>query len=217
MTIIEDPKEYKWYEQSVSAYIITKYIYSASGSTPDTPYYVLKDHTCLSFDLPIDFDAWFTIRRIYVIKKENLEEYMAFTEKLPTNIYYYEDNKIYKQGVAEAIDIAALGLANLIDTNLVYTDTDQVSVVKMRECYINLCKQIFESQAVTKCYNKASIDSELIFKRDFVWAAINIIQYLTESNMLEEANRVISVINGCNGLCNNSNSNSDGECGCSKK
>ena len=47
--------------------------------------------------------------------------------------------------------------------------------------------------------------------------AINVIKYLTECEQLYEVERIIESIQGCNGLCPQSNISSKvGGCGCSK-
>lgn len=168
-------------------------------------------------NIPIDFDGWFTLRVVRIIKQEYLDDYIVSTDTMPSRIYYIDKNNVVYLNDNPISDISSLAIENLEDTNIEYTETEHVSVSKMKECYINLCKQIFDKTAFSKCDTKRSVDSELIFKRDFVWSAINIIQYLTENNMLEEAQRIVSVVNGCNGLCNSSNLSTDGGCGCSQK
>lgn len=79
-----------------------------------------------------------------------------------------------------------------------------------------MCQQIFENRAFSKCFDRNKIDSELIYKRDLVLMAINVIKYLTECKQLAEVERIVEILNGCNGLCNSSNIiNSTNGCGCS--
>ena len=54
---------------------------------------------------------------------------------------------------------------------------------------------------------------KLDYKRDLVWAALNVIQYMIDSNQLAEAQRLLERINGCNGLCSNEDTGDKG-CGC---
>lgn len=199
----------KWYDKSVSMCFIIKH----SGEI--LPYII--DHSDTSFDIPVDFDGWFTIRVIHIIKQEYLDDYIVSTVTMPSRIYCIDKDNIVYLNDNPISDISALATQNLVDTNIEYVESEHVSVNKMKECYINLCKQIFDKTAFSKCDTKRGVNSELIFKRDFVWSAINIIQYLTENNMLEEADRIVSVINGCNGLCNSNNHTIYGGCGCSQK
>jgi hypothetical protein len=53
----------------------------------------------------------------------------------------------------------------------------------------------------------------LILKRDLVWAALNVIQYMIDFNQLAEAQRLLERINGCNGLCSSEDTGDKG-CGC---
>ena len=48
---------------------------------------------------------------------------------------------------------------------------------------------------------------------------INVIKYMVQFNMLAEAQRILEMLEGCNGICsgNSSNTNKSSGCGCSKK
>lgn len=200
----------KWYDKSVSLCFTIQH----SGEIKS---YIIS-HERVSFDIPIDFDGLFIVRCIHIIKQQYLDDYIVSVDKTPSRLFCIDENNIVYLNDNPIGDINALAIENLEDTNINYTESKHVSVNKMKECYINLCKKIFDTTAFSECDTKRKVDSELIFKRDFVWSAINIIQYLTENNMLEEANRIVSVINGCNGLCNSiNNSINHGGCGCSQK
>lgn len=76
-----------------------------------------------------------------------------------------------------------------------------VSVCFLLHCYLSLCQAIFEDQGFSQCFTRNEIDSQLVWKRDTVWMALNVIRYLTEFNRLQEVQRIIELIGGCNGLC----------------
>lgn len=86
------------------------------------------------------------------------------------------------------------------------------SVCYLRKCYISLCQKIFNNRAFDKCFN-GKVDSQLIYKRDLVWAALNVIQYMIDSNQLAEAQRLLERINSCNGLCSHEDTG-EYNCGC---
>ena len=58
------------------------------------------------------------------------------------------------------------------------------------------------------------MDSDLIFRRDLVWMAINVIKYLTECSQLAEVERIIEIIKGCNSLCSNDKYSMKSYAGC---
>lgn len=123
------------------------------------------------------------------------------------NIYKYEKEKITQEEIPTIVEI------NTIDTTISRTSTDFISICLLRKCYINLCQQIFNDRGMTSCWSKNTIDSELVFKRDLVWMAINVIKYLTECEQLAEVERIIENITSCNGICASSSTTTSG-CGC---
>lgn len=185
---------------------------------------VFQKHTSSEFILPVDFDGWFTVNYIVLPSEEwfNREKAKNDGSALPIyNIVYYSDgNHIYKyiEDKIEEVTLSEILEINPVDTTLSKTSSDYVSICFLQKCYINLCQQIFNQRGFSPCWNKNNIDSELVFKRDLVWMAINVIKYLTEFNQLSEVERIIEQVNGCNGLCkSNSTYQSTGSgCGCSK-
>ena len=89
----------------------------------------------------------------------------------------------------------------------------------MKKMQSGLCQKILNDRSIkycSECTDKNNIDSDLIFKRDYVWMAINIVRYLVQFEQLAEAERVIERISGCNGLCKSewSSISSSSNCGC---
>lgn len=135
----------------------------------------------------------------------------------PDNIgtYYSNGREIYYKGTDESIrkvDIQELIEINARAYNLIKYTYNFFSVCSLRKCYIALCQKIFQDRAFDRCFNE-KIDSQLIYKRDLVWAALNVIQYMIDSNQLAEAQRLLERINGCNGLCSGVDTGDKG-CGC---
>lgn len=80
-----------------------------------------------------------------------------------------------------------------------------------------MCQQILNDRGFSPCWDKNSIDPNLILRRDYVWMAINVIKYMVQFEQLAEAERIIERIGGCNGLCESEFKQlSSGGCGCSK-
>ena len=141
--------------------------------------------------------------------------YTLVTIKVPINpqsIYYYKDGKFYKN-VVEEVD-----LQELIDVNPEYSGLDIqydyfMHTCGLRNCYINICQEIFDQRAPSNCDN-TKIDSNLIYKRDLLWSALNVIKYMVDMDQYEEAERLLLRVSGCNGLCKQTNTKVN--CGCGK-
>lgn len=190
---------------------------------------VYRDPTYTTHDkndfvqIPVKFDGWFTVNHVVLPSAKwfeterqkaegsalGLYDIVYFSDG--DNIYKYINNNITQATISEVLEI------NPTNTTISKTDKDYVSICFLRKCYINLCKQIFNDRGFSSCWNKNTVDSELVYKRDLAWMAINVIKYLTECEQLNEVERIIETLQGCNGLCAPSNvtSKTNG-CGCSK-
>lgn len=190
-----------------------------------------KHDTTDPINIPVDFDGYFKVVHIVMPNKEwfNRESSLTVASALDRYaIVFYSDGKtIYKyikgdspeQDINKEATIQEVLNVNTDNTTVLMTDKELVSICALRKCYVNLCQQIFEDRGFSNCWNKNKVDSELIYKRDLVWMAFNVIKYLTENEQLSEVNRIFEIIHGCNGLCNSSNLTSGTNgcgCGCSK-
>ncbi len=173
--------------------------------------------------LSISKDGWYSIVHLILPSQQWFQNELEKTEGsalgLYNIVYFVEDGHIYKyiDGKISEATISEVIEINPINTTISKTSKDFVSICFLRKCYINLCQQIFNGRGFSSCWSKNKVDSELVFKRDLVWMALNVIKYLTECEQLAEVERIIETINGCNGLCNSSSStNKNSGCGCSK-
>ena len=182
-----------------------------------------KHDTLQPINIPVEFDGWFDVIHLVLPSIEWFNREINKSEGSALGLYdlvYFSDGiDIYKylDGNVSQVTIIEVLEVNPINTTISKTNRDYVSICFLRKCYINLCQQIFEDRGFSRCQNKNKVDSELIYKRDLVWMAINVIKYLTECEQLAEVERIIETIQGCNGLCVSSNltSKTNG-CGCSK-
>ena len=182
-----------------------------------------KHDTLQPINIPVEFDGWFDVIHLVLPSIEWFNREIDKSEGSALGLYdlvYFSDGiDIYKylDGNVSQVTIIEVLEVNPINTTVSKTNRDYVSICFLRKCYINLCQQIFEDRGFSHCWNKNKVDSELIYKRDLVWMAINVIKYLTECEQLAEVERIIETIQGCNGLCVSSNltSKTNG-CGCSK-
>lgn len=181
-------------------------------------------HTSNYIEIPVGFDGWFTINYIVLPNKiwfdREREKPSGSALSLYNIVYFVDDGYVYKyvNGEISGASIEEVLEVNPINTTISKTNKDYVSICFLQKCYINLCQQIFNDRGFSQCWNKNSIDSELVYKRDLVWMAINVIKYLTSLNQLSEVERIIEQINGCNGLCKSDTAYkpSNSGCGCSK-
>lgn len=127
---------------------------------------------------------------------------------------YYIENGILKKTTGDFKEDILLKELVVIESIEKVSKT-LVHIANMFKCYINYCNQIFKTRTETNCFASNFLTAEVIYKRDLVWMAINVIKYLTESELYSEVSRIIASIEGCNGLCINTSSKYNG-CGCSK-
>lgn len=173
--------------------------------------------------LPVNFDGWFKVHHIVLPSiqwfEDNLKDKEISILNLYQAVYYTDGENIYKyiNGNKGIVPLQEIIERNTENTTISRVTKDYVSICFLRKCYINLCQQILNSRGFDKCSNKNKIDSELVFKRDMVWMAINVITYMAEFNQLYEIARLIERITSCNGLCPSVSSQTTRGCGCSSK
>lgn len=159
-------------------------------------------------------DGFYTIHHLILPTKEWLE---ANLDKIiDRNIYICDGESIfqYKEGELFETTPEELLTIDFSASTISKLSLDQFSIYYLYDCYINICKQIFNS-ANLRCLEKSNIDP---FKRDFLWMTINVIKYYVELNQLLEAQRLLEEINFCGGMCNGENvfEQQTSGCGCGK-
>lgn len=211
------------YSDTVS--IITLQHNKTNKTVTQSPVY--NRHESKHIEIPIDFDGWFTIQYIVLPNREWFEKERTRTSGSALDLYnvvYFTDGDYvykYRDGVETIVPFEEISEPNFTDTTVFKVTKNYVSICFLQKCYINLCQQIFNQRGFSSCWNKNTIDSELVYKRDLVLMAINVIKYLTKLDSectptLSEVERIIELITGCNGLCSSSNTvNKTSGCGCS--
>lgn len=191
----------------------------------ETQYFKILEHEdSLQFTVPINFDGLFEVTYIVLPTEDWFIKYggdklLSIYNNL---IFTYDGTRIIKHSVngIEYIDPSEILKYSSITTSTIsLVFKEMVSICSLRKCYINLCYQIFNDRAFSACWNKNKVDSELIYKRDLVWMAINVIKYLFSVGQTSEIARILSQINSCNGICKPESSNTvykNEGCGCSQ-
>ena len=166
---------------------------TSSGSTP-TKIIVRENRTQQVIFNNIQ-DGFYTICKLTIPKDESMP-------------YYYKNGKYYH-------NINEVSLQEILNINLEVSKIEieyiyYFSTCNLKKCFIKICQDIFDSQ--TSICDKSGIDSSLTYKRDLLWSALNVINYMVEMDQMEEAQRLLEKITGCNGLCSPKSSFSG--CGC---
>ena len=186
-------------------------------TTFDNPVYTEHSDQDTAITLSVSKDGWFTVLHYVLPSKDWFDNATDYELALYSAVYYTDGSSIYSyiDGITSEITIDDLIEVNTDDTTISVTSKDYVSICYLKQCYINYCLSIFNNTAFTTCWNNNSTDEDS-YARDLVWMAINVIKYLVKCNQLYEAERIIEIMNSCNGLCPSSTSSSTSGCGCSK-
>ena len=195
----------------------------STGQQIQNPVFTIRDSKINPVQLQVSFDGWFTICHIVIPNKQWFDKEFEKSTDSALNLYdtiYYSDGaKIYKYINNEIIEVSVGELINrnIEGTTISIVKKDYVSVCFLRKCYVNLCQQLFNLNIISECSNNKKDNCDLIFQRDLIWMALNVIQYMTELNQLAEAERIIEQLGrGCNGLCKQTFEQlSKSGCGCS--
>ena len=136
--------------------------------------------------------------------------------KTPGEGYYFYEGKFYKSGLE--VELQEIVEVNPEVSGIEITYDYYFQTCRLEKCFINTCYQIFDSKTFTIC-NNFKVDPNITYKRDLIWAALNVIKYMVEIDQYEEAERLLERILGCNGLCKNHEcleSHNNSNCGCNK-
>lgn len=131
-----------------------------------------------------------------------------------TYLYTLKENgEIEKVNLEEFIELASEGNIQLVRQYGIYVEVQNFfSMCHLRKCFASLCKKVFDDTAFTRCFTKTN-DSELVYRRDLVWAALNSIQYYIDSGQYAEAQRLLERLTSDCGLCKSEDTGTRG-CGC---
>lgn len=162
------------------------------------------------------------LKKIDYVINQGIDDVISSTEgegnEDPIYSYYFSDGEhVYRRNrdlTSEVVEIQELLEVNPKTFGLRIETQNFFSVCYLRKCYVSLCQKIFNSRGFDKCFNN-KVSSQLIYKRDLVWAALNVIQYMIDLNQFSEAQRLLERINGCNGLCSKEETGEQ-NCGCSQ-
>lgn len=199
---------YDWYSKEDCASVFVLEYYYHTGNKYEVIQYD-------SSPITLPKDGYFIIHHLVLPTKTYCESIRNPGNK--SALFCIEGDSLYQlvQGVWKSKKINELLISN-IDVSNVYIESQEfISTHNLHECLLNICMDIFNNlNAFAKCFNSKGIDEELKYKRDILWMALYVIEYLIKHQMLREAGRIINQLTGCNGICNGQKSSTG--CGCSR-
>lgn len=175
---------------------------------------LLSEHNeCLdSNTFKIKDDGFYVVQHIIIPNllwwQNSSDEYKAYYE----NIYLTDNEKIYKivDGEFEECTVREIMERNITGTTIKKCKIKLFFTGNLQQCYINICKNIFNNY-LTECPN--NIDT---FDRDMIWMTLNVVDYLIEFEQFMEAQRILEHFEKCGNFCKNIYKHNIKSCGCSK-
>lgn len=220
--IIHDQNSYL--SENITGYAKDKYRYSDTMSVvilhkDDKVYSYLSEHASNKITkVKLNDDGLYNMYYIVIPNQKWIDNVPESIKNKYDVIYYYDGENVCKISNGVIVTVNPVELEGNISNSTIKKETYEfISTNLLWNCYINLCYQIFNDRGMSSCWNKNKIDSELVYKRDLVWMALNVINYLSDIGQTNEIQRILKQINGCNGLCkSNTSSPASSGCGCSK-
>lgn len=218
-------KSFSSFKQSETGSVfVLEYHRNNNDSEYLSPIIVNSHQPCAEYRIKVPKDGWFTVYHIILPTKECIYSFSEAEMHGITFGYYLDLDNIYDRNRLDAngnpikvsVKEVLEGNTNIATTQL--SSKDYISILNLQKCLVNLCQQIFDNLgAFGKCFTADSDSKELIFKRDLVLMAINVIKYMSKYNMKAEAARIINQLEGCNGICTGTNNPKKiSGCGCSR-
>ena len=189
---------------------------------------IITDKNCNIIVLDNTFDENFI--QVYILKfKDQTEVFVKSAETQTVTFSYSQDGFYTLCKVTIPLDTSKpiyyklgkyyynnqeISLKDLIKLSEVGAEYSYFfSTCNLKKCFVKVCQEIFNSKN-TIC-SQGNVDHSLIYKRDLIWSALNVIQYMAEMDQMDEAQRLLEEITSCNGLCPSSSQSNSG-CGCGK-
>ena len=172
-------------------------------------------------NLPLGNDGLVNINHIIIptvswYNKQKNKEHNTLNKY--KNIYVSDGKRLYK--------LENKHLNEIDPINLIINDWfDETTIFKSQQflfltcyltkCYVNLCNQVIKELAKNKnaknghysgeCSNVNNEAKDLIYNKDLVYITLNVINYLTQDCLFEEAEQILENIQSCKGICYNNN------------
>lgn len=168
----------------------------------------LDDYRTYSLDYKSKKDGWYTISHIVIPK---LSWFTSINKQYITDgTYYLYDNTT--ASFTKAIKNESLiSYEENIDPYLIYVALENPTVIgveeeifiigRLEKCFEDKIKSIIYGNLYTKCQTTKNRDT--IFRdRDVIWMTLEILKYLIRYCKYSEAERILEMVDSCNGFCN---------------
>lgn len=205
------------YSDTISVSVIGMYTIEATKDDPGvlTPDYINdivmfhEDQATDYTEVKLEQDGWFEINYLVLPTKSWVSNNLELLKTWGDFKFLCTDGKKAFEVTTSSTNI------NISETPIEFTTVvgsdayldltshitkHYVSICFLKKCYIALCNKIFNTH-FDPCWKNNDSLKDLIFRRDVVWMALNNIEYLVELGRLNEAQRIIELISGCNGIC----------------
>lgn len=177
--------------------------------------YDINDHSSDDVsDFHIEEDGLYMVSHYILPKKDSLEYIDELAKKKFVFAYDGEHIVKYWNGQWDIVQINDFISLNINNNFTVALSQDYMfSMCGLKECFFNINREILgKFCGADRCNTQKHKD--LVYKRDLLWMAINVIDYLLDEDRYFEALNIMRELIGCTGFCkDNSKYGSDG-CGC---
>lgn len=200
-SIVTSINQFK-YSDTISLHVFT---YNKVDSNNNEVYLEIHKHGNTP-ELQIDtfkHDGYVVYNYIVVPTKEWVDNHPEEISKYILGVYYSDGVNLYKKTVdteEQIIEINdLLEITDNTNSTISRVDNDIVVICNLKDCYLNYCNQIFNNK-FSICYSKNQ-DKDLLYKRDLVWMALNVIDFLSEKQEFMAVQGIIERLFNCTGLC----------------
>lgn len=170
----------------------------------------LSDYRTYVVDYKSNKDGWYTVSHL-VIPKLSWFQSINKTYMSKGTYYFYDTSsssfvKVIKEELETTYeyDIDPYLIYVAIDNPTISGVEDEVFIIgRLEKCFEDKVKAILYGNLYTKC--QTIKDKNPIFRdRDIVWMTLEILKYLIRYCKYSEAQRILEMVDNCNGFCNNS-------------
>ena len=190
-----------------SIFVLEQHLNSEDSKYIDS--IVISEHNTTGvYEIKVPKDGWYTVHHIVLPTKKCIDTFSDQEIEGITYCYYLDGNTVYNrklkdvEGNPTKVELEVLIESNTNLTTHQVCGKNCIAILNLQNCLVNLCLEIFKNiDGLGKCFKASTKNSDLIFKRDLVWMAINTIKYMGKHNMFAEAARIINQLEGCNGVC----------------
>ena len=175
--------------------------------------------TIQPLEVSIEKDGYYSVTQLILPTVKCYEENKDdrnYPWKLCTSGVFLIDSKgrVVQATDDTYIEIDPLALpVDLCNSTVSGCTKDTFIICHLWDCYIKACKELLNAR-ITECFDNSL--KEATFRRDYLWMTLNVVKYYTEFEQYMEAQRLLTKVMGCNGMCSDKSNKNKSSCGCHK-